>query len=285
MGNEQSKYLFGNSESKCNLNESNLQGKEKENWKAFFEKIPSFPNNYQNEEEISDRDLYFNNTKNKKVPSEIKFTVNQESYSSKNKSTDYSKNKSTYSNKFGRKKKFTFFKVKNNQIHDKYCADNILRKVQIHYFNFIFSFVNAVLEKLNIKQKFLNIKHKFKSNIKKGYIDSLKNEKIYQIISKQISTKYRKKIKNMNNKEIYEKVKDNNILGRIFNESYIDFFKKIYYKTKKEISLDEYGLDKDIILSKNIKTFEDLLNDIKSSDINKEYIKAINNCVTVNYLD
>ena len=285
MGNEQSKYLFGNSESKCNLNESNLQGKENENWKAIFEKIPSFPNNYQNEEEISDRDLYFNNTKNKKVPSEIKFTVNQESYSSKNKSTDYSKNKSTYSNKFGRKKKFTFFKVKNNQIHDKYCADNILRKVQIHYFNFIFSFVNAVLEKLNIKQKFLNIKHKFKSNIKKGYIDSLKNEKIYQIISKQISTKYRKEIKNMNNKEIYEKVKDNNILGRIFNESYIDFFKKIYYKTKKEISLDEYGLDKDIILSKNIKTFEDLLNDIKSSDINKEYIKAINNCVTVNYLD
>ena len=284
MDNEQSKYLFGNSEYKYNLNESNLQGKENENWKAIFEKIPSFPNNYPKEEEISESDLYFNNTKNKKVPSEIKFTVNQESYSSKNKTTDYSKNKSTCSNK-GRKKKFTFYKVKNNQIHNKYCADNILRKVQIHYFNFIFSFVNAVLEILNIKQKFLNIKHKFKSNIKKGYIDSLKNKKIYQIIRKQISTKYRKKIKNMNNKEIYEKVKDNNILGRIFNESYIDFFKKIYFKTKKEISLEEYGLDKDIILSKNIKTFEDLLNDIKSSDINKEYIKAINNCVTVNYLD
>lgn len=291
MNSEQSKYFNGEVNYIFNLNESNLQGQQNniplENFFGIFSNPPTAP---QKEEELSEKDLYFNNSgkktiRNNQVIPKIKFKVNQESNSSKIKSTDFSKKSSNHSNKYGRKKKLTFYKIKNNPIHDKYCADNILRKVQIHYMTFIIKFVNAVLQNLNYKQRFLNIKYEFKSNIKKEYIESLKKKNISEIICNQISNKYRKKIKFISNKKIYEEIKDDKILQKIFDENFLDFFKKIYFKPKEEVSFEEYGLTKDILLSTNVKTFEDLLNDIAQLDKNKEYKKNIKYCIAINYLD
>ena len=72
-------------------------------------------------------------------------------------------------------------------------------------------------------------------------------------------------------------------MNNILSENYLKFFKKIYYKSNRNINLKEYGQDKDILLSKKVKLFEDLLKDNKASDIDKEYQNKINECAIQNY--
>ena len=57
---------------------------------------------------------------------------------------------------------------------------------------------------------------------------------------------------------MYEKVIENPILNNILSEKNIDFFQKIYYKSKNPINLKEYGYNKNIKLS-NVKMYRDLL--------------------------
>ena len=67
--------------------------------------------------------------------------------------------------------------------HDKMEKDNIVRKIQVHYCNFLISFINEIIQKIIIDEsyktenadeiihmkdyQFNNIDYKFKSNIKK----------------------------------------------------------------------------------------------------------------------
>ena len=61
----------------------------------------------------------------------------------------------------------------------------------------------------------------------------------------------------------------------------MQLFKKIYLKSNKIVNLKEYGLDKEIILSKEVKMYKDLL---KSFEENKEYKKSMNECINRNFL-
>ena len=160
----------------------------------------------------------------------------------------------------------------NEKIHDKNASDNLLRKIQVHYISFIVQFLNEILENLNYQQRFLKLCYLFKRNIKKVFVNSLKAKTIGDIICNPISKKYKE---NLNyNIYIYEQVKEDKVLKKIFSENYSLFFRKIYFKSRSIINLREYGLNKTIILSDNVKMYKDLVN-------NKEYMykRNINNCV------
>lgn len=180
------------------------------------------------------------------------------------------RNKSLKVNKYDRTHKFDF-------------PDNILRKIHVHFLTFIVSYLNDILKQLNYKQRFLKLKYNFKKKANKTAIKDIKNKTIGEIICNEISNKYKKK-GNLFNKEIYGQIKDKEILNKIFSESYLNLFKKIYHKSIKRINLKEYGYDKEIILSNDVKMYKDLLlKDIKK-DLNKGYQKKYDECIRVNFI-
>ena len=162
--------------------------------------------------------------------------------------------------------------------HDKNSSDNLLRKIQVHYISFIISFINEILENLGCNQKFFKLDYKFKFNIKKEFVESLKTKNIGEIICNEISSKYKED--SNYNKKIYEQIKENEVLKKIFSEKYLVIFRKVYYQNKDEIYLSEYGLDKKIKLSKKVEMFNDLYNKINSKN---QYTKNIKDFVLQKY--
>ena len=160
----------------------------------------------------------------------------------------------------------------NEKVHDKNTSDNLLRKIQVHYISFIVKFLNEILQILNYKQRFLKLCYRFKRNIKKGFVNSLKVKSIGDIICNPISKQYKKDLNY--NMYIFEQVKEDKVLKKIFSENYTSFFRKIYFKSRSIINLREYGLNKAIILPDKIKMYKDLLK-------NEEYTykRNMNNCI------
>jgi hypothetical protein len=227
----------------------------------FFRDNKKGKNNSFNEEEIYESELnklYF--IDNFKKP--FKFDVDN-------------------SKKFKNKKRGKAKKKDTTKIHDKYRIDNILTKIQVHYLSFIISFINDILKNLHFKQRFLDLDYKYKRNIKKNFAISLKTKNIKDIICNKITSKFKKD--ENSNSSIYNEIKENKVLNKLLSENYLLLFKKIYYRSSKIVNLREYGLDKDIILSSDVKMFEDLLKDIDCLDVNKEYKKKIIQCVNNNY--
>lgn len=247
-------------------------------------------NHIENEEEIDMNNIYF--TDNSFSSSEIK-----ESMIEKIKSPIVTKNvfnifNSTQSiseqfikKKRGRQVNISNSKDKNVQkTHNKFATDNLIRKIQVHYMSFILEALNEVLKALNYDVTFFKCAYEFKKNVNKDFFESLKKKKLYDIISNDISTKYKNKdIKA--NKKLYDNLKKNKILKNLFDEDYITFFENVYFKSEKKFSLKKYGLEKEIIFSKKVKMYKDLLKDNKDNDVNnKKYIENINICVAQNYL-
>ena len=162
--------------------------------------------------------------------------------------------------------------------HDKNSSDNLLRKIQVHYISFIISFINEILENLGCNQKFFKLDYKFKFNIKKEFVESLKTKNIGEIICNEISSKYKED--SNYNKKIYEQIKENEVLKKIFSENYLVIFRKFYYQNKDKINLSEYGLDIEIKLSKKVEMFNDLYNKINSKN---QYTKNIKDFVLQKY--
>lgn len=175
----------------------------------------------------------------------------------------------------------------NLKIHDKFAPDNLLRKIQVHYLTFIIAFLNEILQKMNYGKRFLKLDYEFKKNVNKTNVQDLKTKNIKDIICNKISKKYRNK--ENNNLLICEEIKDkkeNELINNILSENYLKLFKKIYYKSNKIINLKEYGLDENIVLSRNIKMFGDLLKgkENEAYDNRDQYIKYIKECAIQNYL-
>ena len=181
--------------------------------------------------------------------------------------------------KFGKKRERQV--EPNQKSHNKYSPDNILKKVQVHFLNFIISILNDILMELNYTERFLKITYKLKNDICKEYVKSLKNKKISDIFCFDISAKYKNKDKSTN-RIIYYKIKDNEILNKVLDARYIDFF-DIYYKSKsKYINFTKIGLEKEVRRSLKTEIFYDLF---KKYEHDKEYIKNLNNAISQNYLN
>jgi hypothetical protein len=175
-------------------------------------------------------------------------------------------------NKRGRKSKIS--KIKVIKKHDKFTIDNILRKFQVHYLNFIVSFINTILNNLGFKIKLFQLNYRLKANIGKKNIKYLKNSTLIEILSKEISPKYRAVNKN-ENCIIIEKIIKCPIVNKILSEKYMYLF-DIYLKSQRIINLDKYGLDQTIELPTNIAMFDDLL---KKNLKEKEYSKRLKECI------
>ena len=174
--------------------------------------------------------------------------------------------------KRGRKSKIS--KINVIKKHDKFTIDNILRKIQVHYLNFIVSFTNIILNNLGLKKKLFQLKYRLKEDIGKNNIKYLKNSTLREILSREISPKYTKVNKN-ENRIILDNLIKCPILNKFLSEKYMYLF-DIYLKSQRIINLDKYGLDQTIELPTNIRMFDDLL----MKHLNeKEYLKRLKECI------
>ena len=187
----------------------------------------------------------------------------------------------------GRKKNGETAPQQEGSSHDIYAEDNISVKIKTHYLNFIITFLNCIFPHLNYKKKLYKLDKEFKINIKminsKDNSESLNDKTIGEIISNKISKKYRSVNDKSNaNKKICEEIKNNPILNRILSENYLIFFKKFYYNTDSFINLKDYGLNKVIFFTKNVKNFKHLLKDNENKG--EKYIMSIKEHVVRNYI-
>ena len=201
---------------------------------------------------------------------------------------NFSQNNSNKGKKLlGRKKNGEIVNQTKGSSHDMYSNDNISIKTQTHFLNFIIAFLNCILPHFNYNKKLYKLDKKIKINIKKKDADknvkSLNDKTIRYIVSNEISKKYKSiKDKTNANKNICEEIKDNPVLNKILSENYLVFFKKFYYKSDSYINLKDYGLDKDIIFTKDIKNFKHFLKENEKRG--NQYIMSIKRHVLKKYL-
>ena len=162
--------------------------------------------------------------------------------------------------------------------HNKNESDNILRKIQVHYLSFIELYLNDIIENFEYKERFKRLDYTFKKNIKKKFVESLKEKTIGDIISNKISNKYKYKKKDFNEKLCDKLKKESKVLYNILSQNYLLLFQKVYYNNINEINLKDFGLNEDkyIFLSDKVKMYKDLLFKNKDSFLS---FKKINKCI------
>ena len=101
----------------------------------------------------------------------------------------------------------------------------------------------------------------------------MKENTIGEIICNKISSKYKYKDEN-SNKLLYDKIKGNIVMKKILEIKYLKLF-EIYYESNKIISLEEYGINKEIILTNKVKMYNDLLQKQKFYERDKKEIEKI----------
>jgi hypothetical protein len=219
---------------------------------------------------------------------DLKFNLNevneQESNSSiYQKAIDISSNNTqkgpfsiTKERKLGRKTKNSCQKG----AHDKYCYDNMTKKLKQLLMNSILNFVNTTIIKeeketsaqkrkknskwkVNLTPCLVKIDQNIIGNIKVEYNISLLNLSLKEILSKDITSKIKKFDKDYNKKiieEIYQKKqkeKTINILNMTLNQC-------INHLTNKEYYIELQGLEKE---------YENIINKLKNSGETDEYIE------------
>ena len=176
---------------------------------------------------------------------------------------------------------------KNIKPHDKFFEDNIVRKLQVNYINFITNFINEILKEIGREDlQFITLDYLYKRKVDKEHRNKLKTKTIAEVLSNNISPKF--KTKNMNkNIETVEIIKKENIniLINILNKEIFFFFDKIYFKNYRNFNLKEFGFDDlEIKLPKHIKLFEDLLIKNKKEIHYEEYKARIYRCANKYFL-
>jgi hypothetical protein len=195
-----------------------------------------------------------------------------------------SQNKSNKGKKLlGRKKNWEKVNKPEGSFHDMYSIDNISAKTKTHFLNFIIALLNCIFPHCNYNKRLFKLDYEFKKNTKKKNVESLNYKTIGDIISNKISKKYKLiNDKAEANKKICEEIKDNPILNKILSLNYLVFFKKFYYNSDSYINLKEYGLDVDIVFTKDVKNFKHLLKENEKRG--NQYIMSIKRHVLKKYL-
>ena len=243
--------------------------------------------NYLSSENEGEKSLISNNS----LYEEVSYLNDEKSNNSK---MDINNKKLEYkfaSSAILKKKRGRQTKKNSKREHNFDSQDNILRMIKVHYLNFIVSFLNDILFNLNYKERFKKLDYDFKKNINQKFLDELKRKNIGDIISNKISNKYKeskKKEKNKKycenfNKDIYNHLKENEVINNILSQNYLDLFKKIYYKSNRIIDLKKFGLFKTITLSINVKMFKDLQLKVKENLKNKSNKINLEQCIKKNF--
>ena len=146
--------------------------------------------------------------------------------------------------------------------HGNKSFDNIERKIQVHFLNFIISFSNDALRYYfkNSSFSFKKINQKEKIKVNFNNVSKLKKSKIKDLLNSEISVKFKNFDKN-ENKKLLSQLKET-WLDKLFDMNYLDLFK--YYYNNKESRLDTIIFEKKKIpLTEGTKSFYELLEDNK----------------------
>ena len=165
--------------------------------------------------------------------------------------------------------------TKTKRIHSKDTIDLVEDKLQVNYINYLVDLGNDMIKSsnnLNTSEKFLKIKYEEK---KKSYKPKDIRKLLYNDIFKLIISNTNKKglIKGKTNEKMYEIIcKELPILKEIFDLKYSYIFQNYYLKNLREFNLN--GLD--IKLSEETKTYNDLLQKDQNYNIKNVFEKVIN---------
>ena len=162
-------------------------------------------------------------------------------------------------------------------IHRSDSFDNLLRKIQVHFLNFLIDFCNDALktEYENSDYSFKQIKYyKVKQEIKYSYLKNLKHCSIKDILNFDISSKYLK-IDRKHNKKLLEKIESSSIwLYNLFQMNYLQLF-KYYYNDGKPLN-KIYFMEREIFLTPKTQSFYCLLE--KNQNLKNEIIGVAKRC-------
>ena len=146
--------------------------------------------------------------------------------------------------------------------HGNKSFDNIERKIQVHYLNYVISFSNDAFRYYfkNSSFSFKKINQKEKIKVNFNNVSKLKKSKIKDLLNSEISVKFKNFDKN-ENKKLLSQLKET-WLDKLFDMNYLDLFK--YYYNNKESRLDTIIFEKKKIpLTEGTKSFYELLEDNK----------------------
>ena len=213
-------------------------------------------NSYFLNDDISPRQIYFNdhtfnqfstkafsnNTLDNNIEKDKSNKVSEGNLPFLTKSIELEENAETKINIFQTKKHKIRGRIKTNNSnrknHGKTADDNVLTKIQDHFFKFLIDISNDVLETYFQTKKnsecFKQINYDIKRNITSDHVYMLKNCSIKDILQMKISPKYKKYGEDYNKElcdSIYEESKnDKNLIwiNKFFDMNYLDVFQEYY---------------------------------------------------------
>ena len=166
--------------------------------------------------------------------------------------------------------------ISRNRRHINLSFDNLQTKIQVHFFSFI---INICNDALNTELHFNNKCFKGISYDKKRYFnyqlfEEYQKSPIWKFLTFNISKKYKNFQKDHNLKLLSKVYYATNWLNKFFNINYLKLF-EFYFNYNKEKQMNNFNFEgKNINLSKNTKTFCDLLKKKENEGIKKELIDA-----------
>jgi hypothetical protein len=164
------------------------------------------------------------------------------------------------------------------EIHSSTTYDNILRKIQTHFLNFLISFINDCVKSQarNKKVYFKKFNYDMKKQISKAYLDEIKHLTIKNILEKiEISKKYTRSKSNVN-KENLKKFSHDSWFKKLFEMKFLELFEYYYNDAQPLNKISLFG--KTITFSENTFSFNKLIeaNDGKGDFINITEMYYIN---------
>ena len=187
------------------------------------------------------------------------------------------KEKKDFKKKRGREKTTD---IERNE-HDSNSYDNIITKIQVHFLNFLISFLNDAIDSIFEKNKnihFVKFNYAEKSNRKNEHLTKMKSSTIKDLLLNiDISLKYKKFEKNIN-KKLVEKLDQFPFFQQVFKMNFLKLF-YYYYNNKQPFDQKFLIFDQEIILSEKTKSFYNLL------DKNQELEENIMNVIKFDYLE
>ena len=163
----------------------------------------------------------------------------------------------------------------------KFDYDNILSKVEVHFTNFINDYLNFFIDTFDdgkkITERFIKISHECMNNKSKVKFNEIIQKKVVEVISQDISSKFKYYPKDYNKKLCERLEKEIPIMKKILEQNYLTLFKNVYFPSKRDINLDKiYGINKIIHLTKEIKMFKDKIKTFDDENYKIKMKKVVN---------
>ena len=142
--------------------------------------------------------------------------------------------------KKGRKgKNFNSGIINDRRVHNKFCNDNIRRRIKALFNNYIIKLLNNLLKKnfIGTKMKFVKINIRITKDVGIKYNRNLLDKKIRDIIT-NVSNKYLNQDNNIKCIKYIESHKNNEEIINVLNKTYKDLYVNYYLKSSKNDILD-----------------------------------------------